>query len=71
MISTEAIPGHIIETVDAIIGVPCDAITQVLIVFPLTHHIEDHPHIRVLQLTQEMAADPDNILHINQVRNPV
>ena len=68
MTPTEAIPGHIIETVDATIGVFHDAITPVLIIFAVKHHIEDHPHIGVLQLIQKMAADPDHILHINPVR---
>ena len=71
MTTTEAISGHIIETVDATIGVPLDAITPMLIVFAITHHIEDHLHIGVLQLIQEIAADPNHALHINQVRKPV
>ena len=68
MTATEAIPGHIIETVDATIGVLHDAITPVLIAFTVTHHIKDHPHIGVLQLTQKIAADPKHALQINQVR---
>ena len=62
MTPTEAIPGHIIETVDATIGVLCDA------VFAMTHHIKGHPHIGILQLTQKIVADPDHTLPINQVR---
>ena len=65
---TEAIPGHKIETVDATIGVLHDAITPVLIIFAMTHLIEDHPHIGVLQLILKIAADPNHALHINQVR---
>ena len=34
----------------------------------MTHHIEDHPHIGVLQLIQKIGADPSHTLHINQVR---
>ena len=65
---TEDIPGHIIETVDATIGVLHDAINPVLIVFAITHHIKDHPHIGVLQPIQKIAADPDHVLHIKQIR---
>ena len=68
MTPTEAIPGHIIETVDATIGVPYDAIIQVFIDFVVTHHIKGHPHIGVLHLTQKTAADPNHALHISQVR---
>ena len=66
MTPTEAIPGHIIETVDTTIGVLCDAITPML--FAVTYHIEDHPHIGVLQLIQKIIADPNHALHINQLR---
>ena len=62
MTLTEAIPGHILETVDTTIGVLCDAI------FAMTHHIKGHPHIEILQLTKEIAADPTHALHISQVR---
>ena len=68
MTPTEAIQGNIIETVDATIAVLHDAIIPVLIVISMTHHIEDHPHIGVLQLIQKIAADPDHILHVKQVR---
>ena len=40
MTSTEVIPGHIIVTVDATIGVLHDAIIPVLIIIAMTHHIE-------------------------------
>ena len=63
MTPTEAIPGHIIEIVDAPIGALCTA-TTVLIAFA----IEDHPHREVPQLIPEITVDPDHILHINQVR---
>ena len=66
--STEAIPGHIIETEDTTIGVLHNAVTPVLIIIAMTHHIEDHPHIGVLQLIQKIATDPDHAQHINQVR---
>ena len=68
MTPTEAIPGHIIETVHATIGVLCNVVTPVLIIFTVTHHIKDHPHIGVLQLIQKITADPSHILHIKQVR---
>ena len=68
MTPTEAIPGHIIETVNATIGVFHNAVTPVLIIFTMTPHIEDHPHIGVLPLIQKIAADPNHILHIKQVR---
>ena len=61
MTPTEAIPGHIIGTVHTTMGVLCDAI------FAMTHHIKGHPHIEILQLTEEIAADPDDTLHIIQV----
>ena len=54
MTLTEAIPGHIIETVDATIGVLHNAITSVLIITAMTHHIED--------------VTPNHALDINQVR---
>ena len=41
---------------------------QCLFVFTVRHHIKDHPHIGFLQLILEITADPDHILHINQVR---
>ena len=67
MTPKEAIPGHIIEIVDATIEALCTA-TTVLIIFAATHHIKDHPHAEVPQLIPEITADPDHILHINQVR---
>ena len=44
-----------------------DAITPMLTVITMTHHTTDHPHIGVLQHLQEITADPDHNLHINQV----
>ena len=60
MTPTEAILGHIIETVEATIGVLCDA------VFAMIHHIKGHPHIGI-QLTQKITAVPNHTLHISQV----
>ena len=54
MTPTEAILGHIIETVDATIEVLCNTITPVLIITTVTHHIEDHPHIGGLPLIQKL-----------------
>ena len=68
MTPTETIPAHNIDKVDATIGVLCNAITPVLIIFAVTHHIEVHPHIGVLQLIPKIAADLNHTLHINQVR---
>ena len=51
MVPTESFPGHITETVDATIGVLCNAITPAHIVFAMTPHIKDHPNIGVHQLT--------------------
>ena len=68
MISTEAIPGHIIETKDVIIGVLHDALTPVLTVPTVTPHIADHLHIGANQLTHRTAADHNPIQHTNQVR---
>ena len=67
MTPTEAIPGHMIEIVDATIEA-LHATATVLINFATTHHIKDHPHVEVPPLIPEIAADPDHILHINQVR---
>ena len=71
---TDAISGHIIDIVDATIEALYVAIT-VLIAFVMIPHTEDHPHAEVPQLIPETTADPDHVLHINQVRklhlNPV
>ena len=67
MTLTEALSGHIIEIVYATIEALC-ATTTVLIAFATTPHIKDHPHVELPQPIPETAADPDHILHINQVR---
>ena len=67
MTPSEAIAGHNIEIVDATIEALCAPAT-VLITFAMTPHIEDHPHVEVPQCIPEIAADPDHVLHINQVR---
>ena len=68
MTPTEAIQGHITETVNTTTGVLHDAISPVLIFFAMTHHIDNHPYIGVHQLIQKIAAAPDHTLCINQVR---
>ena len=66
MTPAEAYPGHIIDKVDATIEA-LHVTTTVLITFAATHHIKDHPHIKVPQPILEIAADPDHALHINLV----
>ena len=39
----------------------------VCIAYAMTHHIKEHPHTEVPQLTPETAADPEHILHINSL----
>ena len=51
MIPKEAIPGHIIETVDVSIGVLHNALTPVLTVPAMTPHITEHLHTGAHQLT--------------------
>ena len=68
MIPTEAIPGHIIETIDITIGVTQDALTPVLIVPAMTLHIADHLHTGAHQPTFRTTAGHDPIQHTNQVR---
>ena len=70
MILTEAIPGHIMETIDAITGVLHDALTAVLIVPTVTPHIADCLHTGAHQLTLRTAANHEPIQHTNQVRKP-
>ena len=65
IIPTEVIPDH---TTDATTGALYNTITPALIVITVTHHTGDHPHIEVYQFIPEMAADPNHIHHINQVR---
>ena len=52
---------------DATIGVLHDTITPELTVIGVTHHTADNPHIGVLQYSQEITADPNCDLHVNQV----
>ena len=67
---TEAIPSHITRRIDATIEVFHDAVAPVLIIITMTHHTKDHPRAEVPQLIPEITADPDHVLHINQVRKP-
>ena len=64
MIPTEAIPGHIIETIDITIG-----ITPVLIILTVTLHITDHLHTGAHQLTLRTTADHDPIQHKTKYKN--
>ena len=61
MTPTEAIPGCIIGTVDATIGILHSTI------FATTHHIKGHTHVGTPLLTHKNAADLDHALHISQV----
>ena len=70
MIPTEAILGHIIETIDIIIGVLHDALTPVLIIPTVTPHIADCPHTGAHQLTLGTAGDHNPTQYTNQVRKP-
>ena len=67
MTPTGAVSGHIIEIVDTTIEALC-ATTTIPMVFVMTHHIKDYPHIEVPQLIPEITADPNHVPHINQVR---
>ena len=42
--------------------------TTVLITYAMTHHTKYDPPTEVPQFISETTADPDHILHINQVR---
>ena len=64
---TEVIP-HLIT--DITIGVLHDAITPAPIFITMIHHTEEHLHTEVPHLIPEIAAEPDQVLHINQVRKP-
>ena len=70
MIPTEAVPGHIIEIIDIIIGVLHDALTPVLIIPAMTPHLADCLHTGAHQLTLRTAAGHNPIQHTNQVRKP-
>ena len=67
MTPPEAIPGHIIDIEDITIEA-LHVTATVLITFAVTPHTEDHPHADVPQIIPGIAADPDHVLHINQVR---
>ena len=67
IIHKEIIPDYI---TDATTGALHDTVTPVLIVIAVTHHTRDHSHVEVPQLIPKIAADPDHIHHINQVRTP-
>ena len=67
MTPTEAVPGHIMEIVDTTIEA-LHATTTVLIAFAATNHVKDYLHVEVPQPIPEIAPDPDQVLHINQVR---
>ena len=67
MTPTKANPDDIIKTVDATIAALCTTATEI-IAFATIHHIKDHPHIEVPQPIPEITADPEHILHINQVK---
>ena len=45
--------------------------TQALIIITMTHHTGGHPHIEAPPLIPEIAAYPEHVLHINQVRLPL
>ena len=60
----------IIETIDIIIGVLHDALTPVLLIPTVTHHIADHLCTGAHQLTLKTAADHNRILCTNPVRKP-
>ena len=67
MIHTDAIPGHIIGTVDITRGVLHDPLIPVLIVPTMTPHITDHHLTRAHQLTLRTTADHITFQHTNQV----
>ena len=64
---TEVILDHITDTTT---GTLHDTITPTLIIIAMTHHTRDHPHIGIPSLIPEIAAGPDHVHHINQVRTP-
>ena len=53
MIHTDAIPGHITQTIDITIGVLLDALTPVLIIPTMTPHIADHPQKELISFLSE------------------
>ena len=70
MLHIDAVPGHVIETVDITIGVLHNALILVLIIPTVTPLIADHHHTRAHQLTLRTRADNVPIQHTNQVRKP-
>ena len=67
MTPKEPIPSHIIDIVDTTIESLHIAATA-LITYAANHHAKDHRCAEVPQLIPETTADPDHVLHINQVR---
>ena len=65
---TETTPDHITNAITETLHV---TITQALIVIATTHHTGGHPHIESPPLIPKMAADPEHVLHTNQVRPPL
>ena len=70
MIPIEVILGHIIETIDIIIGVLHNALTPVLIIPDMPPNIADCLHTGAHQLTLRTATDHNPVQHTNQVRKP-
>ena len=68
MIHTDAVPGHIIETVDITIRILHNTLIPVLIIPAVTTHIADRHHTGPHQLTHGTTADHVPIQHTNQVR---
>ena len=64
---TRVPPSHI---TDATTEALHDVATPALIVIAVTPHTRDHPHIEVPQLILEIAANPDCIPLIKQVKTP-
>ena len=69
MIHTDAIPGHIIETVDITIGELHNTLIPILIIPAVTPLIVDCHHTGAHQLTLGTTADHIPIQHTNQVRS--
>ena len=69
IIHTDAVPGHIIETIDLTIGVLHNALTPLFIIPTMTPHITDHPCTGAHQLTLRTTADHVPSQHTSQVKN--
>ena len=65
---TEATPDHITDALTEALHI---TITQALIVIMKTHPTGSHPHTEVPPLIPEITADPEHILHTNQVSPPL